>query len=378
MIHYAAHAEYVFFYIFASLAAVGNLLVLISLWSIKKSKTCFTHLLYYLHTSAFMMAILSYPYVYKGSDNFCRTIQGFECYFALVNLITVALLIEAHRSNIFECSFDIKRLIHEKGRYLILSFPLLVFLGFASGAYQTTNDAFCLIEANFNEAAFLSLYLIWVWMIIIFCIGRIANTLYRIYVIDKLLAKRFFTSLGMYIFVALFTWIPRTIVRFFNRLDDPNDDDNQYQNSLFLISLFPVQIGGILYACIYLKEVGSLKLLENNRNSINVSRDGDDGGFSFSWDEIITNDMLIRGSNATISNDGPNNYRFSAALNMWANRPTVTRLTPSIPLQAPGSQTNPILINSNQIDPILLLTGAQSRPLSGISSPVIDPKSSTP
>lgn len=295
----SAKAQYIVFYITAGLSLLGNLLVLISLWQIKKSKTCFTRLLYFLHGSTAMISLISFPFLYKFNSNFCIAMQSFECYFSLMNLFTIAFLLEAHRSTIIENTIDIKRMIYDYGPYFLFLFPLIAFFGFPGHAYRESSDAFCLIPTDFNRISFFSLYFIWIWLIQIFCTYRILNTLKNIYKYDKRLAKRFFSRIGLYIIISIISWLPRASIRFIeHRENNQGDDNNQYEDNIILIALFPIQLAGIIYALIYYREKNSLRQFEGAMSTERNTQEE-----IFSWDEVIVNESLIRLTNMTISVD---------------------------------------------------------------------------
>jgi hypothetical protein len=323
-------AQYIIYYIVCAVSIIGNTMVLLSLWQLKRSKSCFTLLLYFLHTTTLCMAVLSFPFVYKQNLILCQAVEGIEGYFAMMNLLTLLFLVETHRSNILEGRIDIKRITHEYGTYILLLIPCVVFFGFATGAFGgDSHDAFCILQMNFYQTNFLSFYIIWVWLFLIFCVYRIINTIYRIFIFDKLLAKRFFTSIGFYISIALFSWLPRTFVRFFESLNT-NDDDNQFNNDLFLVALYPLQIGAILYCVIYFREETSIKLFEMYRSTFNNSScDRNTEGFSFSWDAVITNEMLIKRSTASSISSGRTTTKARPSWTLWnlSPRATATRAT---------------------------------------------------
>jgi hypothetical protein len=338
--------QYIIYYVFCCIAIIANVMVLVSLWKIKNSKTCFTFLLYFLHSTSILMSIFSFPYVWKEHHMLCEIIQSFDCYISIMNLLTVAFLVETHRTTVIESLFDIRRIVHQYGYYLLFGPPSIVFFGFATGVYGSVNNAFCLIESDLGAASFLSLYYLWAWLILIFSTLRTIDTISRIMIFDKKLAKRFFGTIGIYIVVAILTWLPRSLVRFAQKVN--NDDDDQYDNGLLLSVLIIFEIGAIGYCFIYFREKASIKLFEAYRTSFTGTEINDEDGFLFTWDEVITQDMLLR--TTSVESAAPTKLRPSLLL--WGVRPSMqtprqSALRPSVnptrPVQAdqrPSVQLN--------------------------------------
>lgn len=277
--------EFIAYYILSCISIIGNTLVIYSLLKIKKIKTCFTFLLYFLHFTALIEQIFTLPFLWKYDPTLCRVIESFQCYFGLMNIFTIAMLVEAHRSTITEDSINIKEKIMKYGLYILLILPMPVFIGYTHNDYDSSESAFCTVPSKKNNIGFIFMYYTTIWITLLFCISRIALTLYQIARIDMQLGQRFFSSIGLYIIIAVVSWIPRSFVRFSNLTaeDDDGGDDNVDANKLFLASFYPIVICGLLFVVIFLRERKGIKLLERHQSNDDSANDG----FDFSWDEIL-------------------------------------------------------------------------------------------
>jgi hypothetical protein len=128
----------------------------------------------------------------------------------------------------------------------------------------------------------------------------------------------------MYSLIAIMCWLPRTFIRFAE--DASSQDDNQFDNTLYLVALIPFQLGTIVNCGLYFREKASIKLFESFRVSIMSAAAGD--GYDFSWDEVITSDMLLRTTSTT--SDASKGNREQA----WNLRPSfqMHRISNAIPI----------------------------------------------
>lgn len=278
---------FVIYFILSSISIIANSLVVWSLKKLRRSSSCFTYLLYYLHFTYVLEQILTMPFLFKGNYTFCTIVQSFQCYFGLMNILVVALLVEAHLTTIFDDPYDLKTKIVLYGKYVFYCVPLIGFLGFVNNTFTYPHSAFCIVPSALTSLTFLFFYYVEIWLLLLYTSIRMIFSFCKIYQMDRLLAHKYFSSIGWYIIVAILSWLPRSIIRFsfpFAEDDDDNGDDNAEANTLFLGSFYPMILSGLAFAYIYFREKASIKTFAlYNRRTEEVSLDGE----YFSWEEVL-------------------------------------------------------------------------------------------
>jgi hypothetical protein len=307
--------QVVIYYFLACLSIIGNVLVLWSLWKIRKSVTCFTCLLGYLHGTTIIEEILVLPFLYKPDYTLCLVVESLQCYFGFMNIMTVAMLVEAHLTNIFEDKYEVRTKIVTYSKYVLFGVPLIVFFGFFNGAFTQSHTAFCVVPSQLDNIVFLFFYYLEIWILLFYSVSRMIYSWTRIYYYDSLLASKYFSSIGFYIIVAIVSWVPRSVIRFSDQAAEDDDagssDDNSVANDLFLAAFYPLQIAGILFAVIYFREKAAIKsfaAFNHTVDEVNLTGEG------FSWDEILNSSASSNpsmSSKMSMSTDRHSNVRRS-------------------------------------------------------------------
>lgn len=280
------------YYVVSALSMAGSLLVMLSIASHGVNRSCFTFLLICFHLSLLGEEIATLPDVYTSNGHLCVAMQFFHFYFSLMNIVVVVMLVEAHRSSILEDPFQSRAKILKYGIYVILLFPLITLLPFVDGTYTAeSSDAdgdddtrgWCTPPNRVSWS--IGVYFIWVWLFLILIVVLFSNSLYRIYQRDKAFAKTFSTTIGLYVIISIVSWIPRAFERFI-RYNDPSTN-----TIILFIAYLPINISGILYVFVYIRE---------KRYIVQYTETVEDiaGAMSFSWERGELMEMM-RGSSTT-------------------------------------------------------------------------------
>lgn len=302
---------YIVYYILATISLLCSLYVFFSLIRSGSFKSSFTLLLAFLHGSLAMEIITILPYAYTYSDKLCSGMEFLHEYFSFMDILVVALLVESHRSALLKDYFGSRKLILKYGVYLIILFPGIIALAFIDNQFQATStaeSAFC--DTRFSGSLWaLGLYSFWVWLLLFISVFSTIYSLCRIYDSDHLLAKKFLSSIGLYVIVAMNSWLPRAIERAVV-YTHPGDHTNHF------VSSYPYVISGILYTIIYLRERQMLNVFSE------MGGDSTDAQSVYSWEhsELSEFDRSLRRTGHTASSRSYSASSFNPFLNFNNSR----------------------------------------------------------
>lgn len=259
-------------------------------------KSCFTFLILCLHLSLMGEEVATLPNAYTNNESACVAMKFFHFYFSLMNITVVALLVECYRSFVLEDYYDSRARIMKYGIYIILIFPVITAIPFATGSYNVNDDddnrGWCTPSFEHDSSWTLGIYFIWVWLCLLGAIGMLIYSGFRVCRKDKIVGKSFFSSIGLYVAVAILSWIPRSFVRLV-----------QYDHSpsifLFFAAYLPIDISGICYTLIFLREQSTLE-------QMTIEQTDEVGNLSFTWEkheimELTRSSQITRSSQATRS-----------------------------------------------------------------------------
>lgn len=279
--------KYFAYYVLAAFSLIGNLYVAGALVRLGSQKSCFTFLLLLFHISLIGEEIATIPKIYTPSDNMCIAMEFFHFYFSLMNIVVLTLLVESHRSSLLEDFFRSRQRILKYGLYGIILFPLITVLPFTNGGYSLSeeddNQGWCILSFSHDTTWELSVYFVWVWLLMILIVCLMAYLQYKLCRTDNLMAKNFFSTIGLYVIVGICTWIPRSFERM------ASYDGGNSSLVILFIAYLPVDISGIFYTLIFLREQRSLEKLNEFPEEV--------GDLSFTWEKSEIWD-LIRNSQA--------------------------------------------------------------------------------
>lgn len=334
---------FILFFILSGISILCSLAVLTSLYRLGSLKSCFSFLLFWFHGSMIGQEITVLPLVYNSSHSSCVAMEFLHYFFGLMNILIVTMLVEAHRSSLFVDYFRSRKLIMKFGSYVLICFPLITALPFAVSEFTIKYDddggGWCVLPYDRNSTWIIMVYYLWVWT---FLSGSIISMTYSAYYVcknDRLLAQKFMSTIGLYVIVAIFSWIPRS----FERVDQMNSPADR---GTYFIAFLPISISGILYSLIYIKERHSLLQFQEEAGDDGIAA----GSFSFTWEKddypeeliSVTNynshdDSRSHPSSLSTASDNANNAGNANNRTSWLGRgstgrnPTVSSPVPTSP-----------------------------------------------
>lgn len=251
---------------FLSCLAVVIFLLRYSSWHLNQ-RSCFAHLLLYLNLSLICEQILTLPYVYKGDATLCGVVQSLYYYFGLMNCLTVAIIVQAHRSALLgDClkyTDNLLRYYH----YLILLFPAIVFIPLITQDYQDTDYPWCIQPFHAHRRIAMAVFYAWVYLLIVCSLFNIFTIGYRLcFNNDRMLRRRFFSTIGLFTLMSIIFWVARVIQRTIYVFDHQQASERQV-----FWSFIPVYISGAIYACIFFSDKKTLEQFDQQRLSTSSS-----------------------------------------------------------------------------------------------------------
>lgn len=251
---------------FVSCLAVITYLLRYSGWR-SSHASCFAHLLLYLNLSLITEQILTFPFVYKGNVKLCTVVQSLYYYFGLMNCLTVAIIIQAHRSTLLgDCMRYTDKLLRYY-HYILTLFPLIVFIPLFTHDYEDTDYPWCVQPYHAHQRASFAVFYAWVYLLMAYSSVNILTIAYRLIAQrDEILRKRFFSTVGFFIIVSVVFWLVRVTQHALYTFDHHNASDRH-----FFWSFLPTYVSGTIYAGIFFIDKRTLSRFDHNRLSTTSS-----------------------------------------------------------------------------------------------------------
>jgi hypothetical protein len=261
------------FFILTGLSMLGSAFVLYSILRYSSRKSCFTILLIWLHSSLFLEELVTLPFIYRGSEGVCLTIQFLHYYTGLMNMLVVFFVVTAHCVTILGDTWNIRLKISNYSGYIIVLFPLISLIPFATNDYQVTNNnPWCAPPHNGENTNWtLGVFYVWIWLLLFVSLIIVFYTFAQLWkTSDRATIRKFFSTVGLYSVLALLSWVPRSIVRMLKRAHSSED------NTPYFVSYMPINLSGLQFFFVFLLEKKSLVAFEKHA--------GDFEPESFSWE----------------------------------------------------------------------------------------------
>jgi hypothetical protein len=221
-------------------------------------KTAATKLLLILHLSLVFEELTTLPQAYNGDPVVCESVAFLHYYFGLANTIAVGFLVVSYRYHFVEDSWNVVTFMFNHAVPFILLFSLVTLLPFMSGSYDTDNGVWCTMATGSKMTNFwaLAVFFFWVWCILLFSTAVLLITMYQVYSVDPEVGYSLFSTTGLYAIISILAWVPRTAIRFSTgSFEDLND-------LTFVYAYLPVNIAGMLYTLVFLREKNALLLFD--------------------------------------------------------------------------------------------------------------------
>jgi hypothetical protein len=261
-------AAYTILFTIATISISGNIGVAVYLMRQGKFATPYTFLICWLHASLFFEEFFTLPYIFNGDDTMCDIAKTIHYFSRYINIVTVFLLIQIYRCSIFDDRYNIRKFIRNYGQYIILFTACLTFFLWLEPDY--TGDElypWCLAQLNVTDSIYLyTYYLVLMIILLISCISVVQGT-YQIYkTADSTTAMRFFFTIGMYVVIAMISWLPTAIANaVFLHPDKSSNSDVR------VLVYLPLYLGGILYTIIFFKDRKAIEMFEEYYSNRQIS-----------------------------------------------------------------------------------------------------------
>lgn len=285
------------YYAIAALSALCSLFVCFTLWLFASLKTTATQLLLILHFTLLCEEVCSLPFIFAWNRGLCATIAFFHFYAGFANAISIGLLVISYRYHFMDDTFGLTNLIQKYSLHFVTIIPLITLLPFITNSYSNDNDVWCTMKTSSrttNVWAFCTFYG-WAWLILNLSTLVLVITMYQVYIVDREIGMKLFSTTGMYAIIAILSWLPRTAIRFWN-VDNQDED-----NTALLFAYFPVYISGILYTVVFLREKKALLLFDRLSDWAGSDLDV---SMSFSWEDTAVSNLYytdVAGSRSRVS-----------------------------------------------------------------------------
>lgn len=245
----------IFFFVFGFFSMFCTLLVLIDIMKSNGMDEIKTdtriRLLFLLHITIFFEDLSNFPLIYTGNQGMCEFMGWLHFYTGLANILVISFLGLHHFSylNLETLTTRIEKLLNKYSLYIIFIFPLITLFPFITNSYADYHGDWCTLPSNertSNNWAIACFYL-WAILFIFGSFFQLVKSIYKFHKYQLTLHKRLFLSVGCYILISLFCWIPRVIPRIIHVFVDFT---SSYQ--LVIWTTFPLYVSGVLNMIVYI------------------------------------------------------------------------------------------------------------------------------
>lgn len=251
---------FIFYYIVAGFSFAGNLAVTgIILHHGIRSSYC--RLIFYLHFTQLLQGVASLVNIYENIGWICKFMAALRAYSSIANVTaSFFLTISAHdlifrRGGMNPSSYQLPWW----QSVIIFAFPMITLLPLITDTYGVEGVYWCSFQSNdpHNLVWSIAVFYAWIWLLILISALFLGLLLWKVRR-DPQMKQRILQTLGVYSFIGIITWTPRSLVRLGLITDD--------FTAVYTAFLF-VYISGILYVFTYSFEMVALIAFEDFLNS---------------------------------------------------------------------------------------------------------------
>lgn len=235
-------AIYVFFYLIACAAMIGNVVVIYCfIRYIGRMESIMTKLLFLLHISTLLQCIASLP-VYTESNGWCATMGAFHYYFGLI-IFEVDVCLSVLVANFVK--YNNPKIETFLGKYAIITITttsMITFLPFITNSYGIKNKVWCSLAYHHEEDNLWAFSIFYLWSFLAWLVSMILIIHLHLTIENFELKNEIFNSILGYVLATLGSIGPRLFPRIINLFID------------FTISYdaqFFIQAGIFCSSCLY-------------------------------------------------------------------------------------------------------------------------------
>lgn len=237
---------------FWTLAGVSMLIMIVVIMYIYKFgrfNDLKTSLLFVLYLTVLIEEISYLPGAYNGNLGLCKFMGWLHYYSGFVNVLVIFLMSCHYFSVICGERYQdfITDFIANYGFKFAAIFPLITLFPFLTDSYDETRGIWCSLPGD-NEISNTWAYTIfYVWVILFLFIANLQffYSIYRLWRVELNMRKRLFYSIGIYILISTYAWIPRILMRIF----DFNVQGSY--NIANLITTAQLYVSGLFYGLVF-------------------------------------------------------------------------------------------------------------------------------
>jgi hypothetical protein len=240
----------VFFLVIACISMVSTSAVIYHIYTRLNFDDLRVPLLFFMHVSVLLEDLSTLPYAFSWNNQLCDIFGWLHFYSGFWNINIVTLLGFHYLAGITsgKWSHKINKYINKYGFRLSFFLPMITLLPFSTDSYGKSNDHWCTLPSGSRQSNnwAIAVFYSWIWTLILVNIIQFSYSFYQSWKFDKELCKRLMLTIGLYIFVTILCWLPRTIPRFLHLFLSFSTSDR-----LYLLTTLPLYLSGIGYAICY-------------------------------------------------------------------------------------------------------------------------------
>lgn len=241
---------YMVLYVLGAVSVCCSCYVVFCILKFSALRVVITRLILYLHITLIMEDIVSMPFSFDNDNNLCKAMGFLWTYTALSRVFVVSCLVVIYRNIFFpESLISLNRIVSQWSEIIVFIAPAIpACTPFITNSFGDEGTHWCAIinGSQANYMAFVSLYG-WAWLFITLTASVLVWTVVEVYRVDSLLTSKLVSTVGMYVVVAILSWIPRTEARLYRLLTH-----SHYTG--FYVDTIVLYASGLVYLLVFLSE----------------------------------------------------------------------------------------------------------------------------
>jgi hypothetical protein len=267
----------VVFLVIAVVCIISSVYATGFIWKHSTKGSLSSRLLLGLHITVFLEELTSLPFIFAVDNNLCKAFGFFHFYTGLANITVTCILTLHYCNHIFFSNVWLSTTIDRYFNIVSFCFPLITLLPFVTDSYHSTNANWCSLPSSnhiANEWS-IAVFYSWVWFMLLGSLSLICYVMYRARLLDKSVSKKVFSSFGIYVFITVLCWLPRSAPRFVKLFYSFSVSDSAY-----MWTTIPLYLTGLFYCLCLWSDRTFLHIEDSNRTP------SDELDVHFAWEDF--------------------------------------------------------------------------------------------
>lgn len=198
------------YYVLGTVSAILNMLVVLLIVGKLGFRTAPMKLVLYLHSTLVVESITTLPKLFVGTG-ICGAVGFLRTYAGLANYIAVLILVLHYRITFKVGWHRTRHIILTYREHLIFLFPLITVFPFTTSSYGIYEDDWCELHTDYGVDRLWSFLVYYGWVMGISLASTVVLyiTCLSVYRAHPKLMWSMFHSSGLYVVLAILSWIPR-------------------------------------------------------------------------------------------------------------------------------------------------------------------------